>query len=499
MASIRKQSIISSLLIYIGFIFGAINTYLFAKEGFFKPEEYGLTQIFISINIVFFSFANFGSTAIMSRFFPYYYDELDKKNNDLLTIALFLSLAGFIFVCAGSIFFEPIVVRKFSARSTLLVQYYYWILPMTFFYTIFMVLDAHSTINKKSVFPSFLRETGFRFMLTILIVLYLTHIITFDTFIKLFSFEYLLLIVFLIIYLFKINNLHFVFKISDVTKRKLKDMLALIAFVYGGNIVFNVAQNFDSITISSQVGLAYTGIFVLSNYIASIITVPQRSIVTVVTPYLSQAWKDGNHREIQRLYSRSSINLLIISILLFALIWLNIDEAYNLLKLDNAFRDGKYVILIIGIKFIIDMGTGVNSQLLYTSPSWRFEFLSGVVLLLFSIFLNYFLVKEYGIIGAAVAGFIALTIYNALRLSFIWVKYKMQPFSIKTLWTIILAVLCYFMVYMLMQNIAGWLSVILKSISFSLLFLTTIWYFKLSPDFHHLLHAVKKRIGIKTE
>ncbi len=497
MGSIRKQSITSSLLIYIGFIFGAINTYLFAREGYFTQEEYGLTQTFIAINIVFFSFANLGATPIISRFFPFYHDELDDKKNDLLTIALILSLTGFLFVCIGSVLFEPVVVRKFSAKAEILVHYYYWILPFTLFFTVFMILEAHSTMNKKSVFPVFLRETGFRAVLTLLIILYLTHIITFDTFIKLFSLEYILLTVLLLIYLIKIKKLHFVFKISHVTKKKMKEMLSLIAFVYGGNIVFNVALNIDSITISSLKGMEYTGIFVLSNYIASIITVPQRSIVAVVTPYLSHAWKDGNHREIHRIYSRSSINLLIISILIFCLIWLNIDEAYNLLNLDKAFKEGKYVILIIGIKFIIDMGTGINSQLLYTSPSWRFEFLSGVVLLFLSIILNYYLVQDYGIIGAAVAGFIALTVYNAIRLFFIWVKYKMQPFSIKTLLTIASGVLSYFIVLLLLQNLNGWLGVILKCMSFCLLFFSAVWYLKLSPDFEPLLNSVKKRLGFK--
>ena len=497
MASIRKQSIASSFLIYIGFIFGAINTYLFAKAGYFSPEEYGLTQTFIAINIIFFSFANLGANSVISRFFPYYYDALEDRHNDLLTIAFILSLIGFILVCIGAVLFEPFVVRKFSAKSTMLVHYYYWILPFSFFFTVFMVLDAHSTINKKSVFPSFLRETGFRILLTVLIILYLTRVINFDLFIKLFSLEYLLLTIILLVYLLKLNKLHFTLKISNVTKSKMKEMFSLIAFVYGGNIVFNIAQNIDSITISSQIGLAYTGIFTLSNYIATIITVPQRSVVTIVTPYLSQAWKDNNHTELQRLYSRSSINLLIISLFIFCLIWLNIDEAYNVLQLDNAFKEGKYVILILGIKFIFDMGTGINSQMLYTSPYWRFEFISGVILLVFSIILNYYLVKEYGIIGAAVAGFIALSVYNILRIFFIWSKYKMQPFSIKTIWALATATACYFVVILIFQSLGGWLGIVLKSTSFSLLFITAVWYLKLTPDFEPVINAVRKRLGLK--
>jgi O-antigen/teichoic acid export membrane protein len=496
MASIRKQSIISSLFIYTGFAFGALNTYLFAKEGYFTPEEYGLTQVFVSINAIFFSFANLGATFIMSRFYPYYYDELEHKENDLLTLTLLLAIIGFILVCIGAVFFEPLMEKKFSARSGLLVRYYYWILPYTFFYTLFMVLEVHSAVNKKAVFPVFLRETGYRIILAVFIILFMTRIISLDTFIKLFSLEYILLVIVLLFYLAKNGRLHFTFKISTVTKRRIGEMLALIAFVYGGSIVYSVALSIDSITISSQVSLAYVGVFTFSNYVASIITAPQRSLVVIVSPYLSQAWKDNNHQELQRLYSRSSINLLIISLLIFCVIWLVIDDAYTLLNIGTVFREGKMVIFIIGIKFIIDMGTGVNSQLLLTSPLWRFEFLSGVVLLIFSIILNYLLVKDYGIIGAAMAGFISLSVYNAIRLSFIWMKYKMQPFTVHTLWALLAAAACYFIVYFLLQNTTGWAGVILKGMIFSILFIASVWYFKLTPDLQPVVNAIKKRLNI---
>ena len=193
MGNIRKQSILSSLLIYVGFVFGAINSYLFAKNGYFQPGEYGLTQAFISINLIFFSLAAFGMPSVISRFYPYYHDDLEPKKNDLLSLAFVFAITGFILVCLGAIYFEPVVLRKFSEKSPLLVKYYYWILPFTFFYLVFALLDTHSAIHKKTVLPNFLRETGFRVIVTILIILYIFKYIDFDIFIKLFAFIYVLL------------------------------------------------------------------------------------------------------------------------------------------------------------------------------------------------------------------------------------------------------------------------------------------------------------------
>src|SRR5215213_1739801 len=96
MSAIRRQAIISSLLIYIGFAFGALNTYLFTRDGLFTPEQYGLTRAFIVMGQFFYGFAGFGVSSVIYKFYPYYKDNLPKEKNDLLTVGLLVSLVGFI-------------------------------------------------------------------------------------------------------------------------------------------------------------------------------------------------------------------------------------------------------------------------------------------------------------------------------------------------------------------------------------------------------------------
>jgi len=497
MGSIRKQSIVSSILIYIGFLFGALNTYLFTKQGFFTPEQYGLTQAFIAINLVFFSLANLGSPALMSRLHPYYHEKLKDNENDLLSLVLKISFVGFILLCIGTIVFKPFFIRKFSGHSLLLVDYFYWTLPYTFFFLIYFMFETQSSINKKTILPNFLKETGLRLWITILILLFSASLISFPVFVELFSISYLILAIILGIYLHKIGKLHFTFRSSIVTKEKSTEIRKLLMYVYAGNVIFYVAQNIDVLTISSQHGLESTAVFALSNYIASIITVPQRGLIPISMPHLASAWKNNDIKEIHRIYSRSSINLLILALFIFLNIWLNIDDLYNFLSLSPLFQTGKYVILIIGIKYIIDLGTGINSQILYASPNWRFEFTSGIVLLFLSVPLNYFLVKQYDIIGAAIAGFIALTIYNTVRLIFIYKKFKLQPFSINSLYAIGAALLAFGITYFAFFWFHGFIAIIVRCFIFSVIFFLLVYYFKLTPDLKPVLESIKKRITRK--
>ena len=178
------------MLIYVGFAFGALNTYLFTKQGIFTPEEYGLTRAIIVIGQFFYGFAGFGLTAVIYKFYPYYKDNLPDNKNDLLTLSLGAALVGFILTITGAIIFEPLVVRKFIANSPMIVRYYYWIFPFTFFLLFFSILESYAWSLQKTIIPNFLKEAGFRISTTLLIIVFILTGKNFDLFIRLFSLLY---------------------------------------------------------------------------------------------------------------------------------------------------------------------------------------------------------------------------------------------------------------------------------------------------------------------
>ncbi|HKP33142.1 MAG TPA: hypothetical protein VJT83_10450, partial [Chitinophagaceae bacterium] len=184
MSTIRRQSIISTLLIYLGFLFGAINTYLFTQKELFDVsftlEQYGLTRAIIVTANFLYGFASFGLAALIYKFFPYYKDNLKDKENDLLSICLVIAFVGFLLTMAAGLIFEPIVVRKFSAKSPLLVKYYLWIFPFLFFYLFFSILEAYAWSLRKTILPNFLKEAGFRISTTVLIILFFIGAVNFS-------------------------------------------------------------------------------------------------------------------------------------------------------------------------------------------------------------------------------------------------------------------------------------------------------------------------------
>lgn len=497
MSSIRKQSIISSIIVYIGFALGFLNTYLFTREGSFTESQYGLTGAFIAIANVMYSFAMLGMQSYIYKFYPYYNDNLPRKQNDMITWALVVSLIGFALVTIGGLALKELVIRKFGTNSAELVRYYYWIFPFGLGLTIYSVLEAYAWQLKRSVLTNFLRELQFRIFTTVLIVFFLVGVIkNFDIFIKFYALTYFLIAGMLFFILWKYRELFITFRISRVSKKFFKKIVTLAAFVWSGNLIYNVANVFDTIILAAVLpnGLAFAGIFTLAQNIASLVQAPQRGIISASVAPLAQAWKDKDMEKIRRVYQRSSINMLVFSIGMFGLITLNFIDGVETFHLKTTYVQALPVFLFIGLMRILDMGTGLNSQIIGTSTFWRFEFFTGIVLLAFALPLNYYLTKSLGVIGPAISNLIAFTVYNAIRCVFLYRKFRMQPFTIKSLYTVLLGVVAYLVPFYLFSNEHGFMWICIRSVVFVLIYATGVIALKITPDLAAVILGIKEKM-----
>jgi O-antigen/teichoic acid export membrane protein len=495
MSQIRRQSIISTVFVYAGFFIGFINTYLFTRHGSpFTPSQYGLTGIFIAVGNLMFAFANMGMISVIYKFYPYYNDNLPKKKNDLLTWALLISLIGFGFVILAGVIFKDLVIQKFGAHSPAFVQYYFWVFPFGLSLLLYSVFEVFAWNIRKSIFTTFLRELLFRLLTTVLIFLLSFKLInTFDAFIKLYALTYGIVAAVLLIYLVWKKELYLTFTISRVTKKFYKKILSLASLIYVGGTVLMIAQFIDNLVIMSVLGTTAVGIYTLGSVVAGLVQAPQRGAVAASIPILSKAWKDKDYDKINLIYQRSGINLLIASLGIFLVVWLNYYDAVTTFGLKPEYLQSQWIFFFLGMARVIDLGTGVNSQIIGTSVFWRFELFSGIILFLLITPLSYLLVKHFGIIGAGYSNVISFTVYNFIRIIFLQRKFKMHPFSYKTLYAIIIAIICFYVCYYTFINFHGLFGMLLKSSVFIALYVGAIIYFDLTPDALPVIDSIKKR------
>lgn len=480
MGIIRSQSIRSAIITYVGFAIGALNTYLFMS--FVPAEIYGLTRLMSSTAMVFYSIASMGTATLLNKFYPYYRDHLPFARRDLFGIVLTVSLIGFTLVTLGTIVFHDLVVQKYSANSQIFVEHFYLLYPFTFFLMLFTLFENFSYNHFKTIFPIFLKEVGIRVITTLLILLLIVHFFTNIQFVWVFSFIYAAVFIALVLYLRREDSLHFSFRISKVTRKLSDKMISFNLLIFGGSVFGVLAQNIDALVVGSTKGLAATGVLESSTYVSNAIAVPQRSLIAIAIPILAKAWKDKDYNGIQSMYRRSSLTLLIFATFLFMMVWLNLDSVFEILHIPELYLEGRYIILFLGLSKVLDLGTGVNEQIIGTSNMWRFQFYSTLALLVASIPMNIWLIKWLGITGSGVAALITAFVYNSLRYAFLYFKYDMQPFTLRTLYVVLLAVLGWYVCQFLITMENPWVRGILRTGIFCAIYLFPIIYFQWSQD-----------------
>ncbi len=272
---------------------------------------------------------------------------------------------------------------------------------------------------------------------TILILAFGFQLISMSLFITLFSLIYLIPTLMLLYTLVRsgqwsLNKLN----LSHVTRRLGGKMINFSLFVFAGQFFNMLAKTNDTFLIFGLRGLSDTGIFAIATYVSAILEIPQRSMNSVSIPILAVSWKNKDFANISHIYHKSVSNLLVIGLLLFGLIWLNIETIVSFLNMISNKESGGYdaltqLIFILGLAKLIDLATGANAQIIGTSNYWKFDFYTNLIYIILSLPMNYFLIKYYGLEGLAYSNLFALIIYNVMRFLFLYKKFRLQPYTFK--------------------------------------------------------------------
>lgn len=491
MGIVRKQSIQSSVVIYIGFIVGALNTLVLFPR-YFTPEEYGLTRLIIDSCLTLSTLCTLGIVPVINKFFPFYRDYLKPKRNDLPFITLLFCLAGYGLFVIASFVFKDFIIRKFGGNSPLFIRHYNLLYPFTFFMMMFSVLESFCWGMKKTVISNFLKEAGIRVITTLLIAGMISGLFGFTGFINLYGFLYAIPALILFFYLGSGRELFIHPAVSKVTRRLCKRMLSFSGYVFSANIFSVLARTADIIFIAGLSGLSNAGVYSIGLYVAMLLDVPQRSMAAITTPLLAAAWKDKDLGKISSLYKKSSITLLVAGLFIFGIICINIDDLVKFLP--AGFAEVKYIFYVLGIAKLVDLGTGVNNQVIQTSNFWKFDFVCNILLVCLILPLNYFLIKRYGMIGAAFANLVSLFVFNLVRYLFIWMKFRLQPFSGKTILLLCIAGGLIFIARLIPHAGNIYLDAIIRGAVFVILFGSLVLSLKISQDTSEGFSLVMKKL-----
>ena len=486
MGIIQKQGMKSSLFIMIGFVIGAFNL-LVLFPLFFSKSDQGLVRAMIDIGATLSIFCTLGTLPVVYKFYPFYNQYLGPKKNELPFITLMVNLIGFGLLLIIGWQQQDFIVRKLG-KSPDLAVYFNYVYPYTFFILLFIWLEGFAWVLRKGVVTNFLRETLIRILTTVLVLAYGFKFISLPIFIMLFSGIYLIPSLILLYTLiqtkeFSLRN----FKISSVTRRLKGRMINFALFVFAGQFFNLLAKTNDTFLIFGLRGLSDTAIFAIATYVSAILEIPQRSLNSITIPVLAESWKNKDMVNIKNIYHKSVSNLLAIGLLLFGLIWLNIGNLVAFLNFISNKYGGGYdelpkLIFILGLAKLIDLGTGVNSQIIGTSNYWKFDFYTNLFYIILSLPLNYFLIKNYGLEGLAFSNLVALTLYNSIRFGFLHKKFNLQPYTWRHGIFLLSSIVLMLLIHMLPPASNFVLNILIQSLAFGIVFYGLAYWINPAPE-----------------
>lgn len=504
MGIIARQSIKGTIATYFGVAIGFVTTF-FILTKYLTPEEVGLTRVLVDAATLFSSLALMGTGSSTLRFYPHFKDE-SRNQQGLYFWTLIIPFVGFLIFLICFFAFKGWIINTFEDKSPLFVNYVYFTLPMAFSILYMAVFETNATILERVAVPRMIREVFIRLGLLIGYLLYgLWHVIDLDELVIVMCTIYGLGALLNLCYLLFSQKISFKPDFSKITPELRRDFLWYTLFLITAALVGSVMPTLSSFFISAKMGLMFTGVYAIANYIATMVEIPSRSLNAIVQPRIAVALR-ATPPDLQsaiRLYQKVSLNQMLAGLTILILIWINIDFFFDILPNGEQYATGKWVVLILASSKLITTTFGIGgSSLSYTR--WYYTSLFFTLLLLvLSITLNNYLIPIYGIEGGAWATLGSNAIYLLLLLLYIKWRVGTYPCSwgqLKVLAVGVLMVALNYLMVFVVGRIAEAPSMAFRVVEalirtgiVAAVGLLVVYHWNVSPDVIRLINKAMRR------
>lgn len=492
---LKKQGFYNSITLYLGTVLGFLNLIILFQR-YLQIEEIGYFSLLIAISLLYTQLSLLGFGSVITRYFPFYRTD-DKKHGGFATLTIIYSLIGFTIITVGFLGLKQIIIsiHQEDKGSSLLNQYYYYIIPVAFFTMLFSIQETFARTTFHNIFPAFLREVFLKLSTTIGIVLIGFNILNFEGFITYYVAANLFILLAITWYINKINSYRLA-PIEGALKSQTKSMLkyGLYSTLAGGSIA--LIQNLDIIFLKFFADEKMVGIYSTFFGMALVISLPAKALNTTSYQIIAEAWKNNDLQKIGKIYHKTSVvQFLIGCLLLIGLIanWQNI-----LILLHKPIYSSYFsVFVIIGLAFLADITGGLNGAIISFSKNYKnvmYFLMSAAVL---CALLNIILIPIYKLPGAAMAYLFTMIALNFAYWLYNKVKFNLQPFDSSFIKIIIISAVALTPGILLPKIDFFILDILLRSGLVGGIFVGLVYIMKISSDINEFIEQIISKIKFR--
>ena len=356
--------------------------------------EYSLILSILSILVILFSLSLGGSA---SRF------HFDGDQNYLKlhygNIYALIFLISFSLILLFVIF---LLIFEENIKETFIYTYFYHIILIAFLTSFFQIYLQKLQMEYKA-FNYMILSISKSIIVAILSIILLVN---FDLKIEAILFA-------MIIGLLSVDIYVFYFLIKNKYKLNLNKSLSKKNISYSKNLVLHnlssiAIQFIDKFFITYLINISQTGIYSLGAQITIVLSIVTTSINKSLVPKTLESFKSNDHSYIINV---SSI-VILITILFAILLSLFGPELISLIA-PIEYKNSWTVIPFLSFFFVFQMYYYRTAGVLFfKTEATKYVSLTTLLSLILNIILNYFFIKYWGIIGAAIASLLSMMIIN---------------------------------------------------------------------------------------
>ncbi|AHM59017.1 polysaccharide biosynthesis protein [Flammeovirgaceae bacterium 311] len=487
MGFILNRSIFVSLITYVGVVIGYLNVlWLYPKV--MDLEEIGLFRTLQDIALLFVPFAQMGAGQGLIRYFPHGTTKTEQQQ--IVSLSLAWSLFSFLFFLLIFWLLQDWIYLFFDEKAGAVNNYLPVVLLLTFILNLQGVLEPLARSLLKFRFVAFSKEILLRVLSAALIILYFFGLLSFNQAVWGLVVVYGTVTLMIAFHLVKSGwaTIHFTYfpQVKNLIPPFIR--YGLITFLSSASSL--LVMKTDSIMVTQMIGLEANGIYTTVFFMAVIVELPRRILSQISTPLLSQAFEQNDMQLAQKIYQKSSINLLLISALLYIGIICNMSALFSVMPKGEAFQTGAMVVILIGIGKLVDGAAGVNGEILVMSRYYRINLYFTIVMAILNVLLNYLFIPIWGIEGAALGSCLSLIFFNLLKYFYLQIKLQLQPFSQNTLLLLLILGAAFAAGWFLPALANPFLDIVVRSLLITAIVAAGVLYFKVSEEANALVQKL---------
>lgn len=487
MGIVLNQSFKNTIITYIGFAIGGINT-IYLYPVFLGATYYALSNYILSCANVIMPLFAIGMQNTLVKFYSQY-ETNEERSRFLSFTVLFPFLVIIPMVLIGFYFYDDLLM--FLSKKNIIVKKFIWLIPFIgLCMAYFEIFYAWLRVHLHSVFGNFIKEVGLRTASLLLLIAVYYNWITVEGFVYATAAVYFLALLVTMFYAFSIQKPVFQFEIP----KNVRDVLTYTFYIILSGSVANLLLDGDKMILNQYMIIENIAYYSVATYIALVISVPSRSMHQIVYPITAKLMYENKNDELNILYKKTSINLQIVGGYVMLGIFVNINKLYEMVPPEYA--GGIIVVFLIGLSKYFDLILGNNNAIIFNTKYYRTVLLLGVLLVVLTIGLNMIFIPIYGIIGSAFATLFSITLYSVAKLLFVAKKLHLYPFTNQTLYSLALTVVLFVAFYFWEFPFNPIVSILLKSTLMTISYVYLNYRFVISIEINEVIDKTLKKLKI---